>query len=228
MKTATSFPGNFFRDILKQVRESKLILITYSGLLLLILVAIWLVSKTFGIDAGKFTMDVSTLIGGVHPLYGIVSTLGLFLWSATAALCLFIFVALKDQLEIDQRRFLLWSAILTLYLLFDDAFLLHEFLVPYHLNVDQKFVIALNIVLMLLYLGIFYKVILKTEYLFLLLSAVYLGLSVALDYISDYFHVYINVFIEDGLKFLGIASWFIYFAVTISVYLKKIAAGNQL
>ena len=227
MKKSDSILGNFFRDILTHLKDAKLIVILYHALLLLILAAIWLLCRIYDLDVSLFTMDPSALTGGMHPLYGALSTLGMFLWSGAASLCLLAAFALKDHLARSQKRFLIWSAILTLYLLFDDAFMIHDFLVPYYLQVDQKFVIIMNFALIFVYLIAFFRVILKTEYTFFLLSAFYMALSVFLDLLADYYYLQISYLIEDGFKILGIASWFIYFFLTASGITRRITAGKN-
>jgi hypothetical protein len=220
--------GQILKGFCFQAKGAWRILLFYTGVLLLLIAAIWVVSTLFDIEPKLFTKDPCTLGAGIHPAYGFVSTFGLVLWSASSCLCLFIWFALKDRLDRAQRRFLLISAALTLYFLFDDAFLFHEFLAPFYLHLDQKYVIALNCMFLLFYLLVFFRIILKTEYVFLFLSYLYFGLSVFSDFMENYFHLSINTLVEDGFRLLGIATWFIYFFRTSLVWIKEVPqAGNS-
>ena len=58
----------------------------------------------------------------------------------------------------------------------------------------------------------FYKIILDGLYIFLLLAAGFLGLSVVTDLIFE--SEGLQYFIEDGFKFIGITNWMLYFSIT--------------
>lgn len=103
---------------------------------------------------------------------------------------------------------MLASTALTLLLLLDDAFLLHESVFP-SFGIPEKLVYFTYMCAVAFYLTVFYKIIFRTEFIYLTLSFLFLGLSIALDVIvpdtsSDYL-------LEDGLKFLGLVSWMLYF-----------------
>jgi hypothetical protein len=216
----------FFREIIIQLKGTWLLLLIYSAILLLFLSGILVISNQSGIGVEIFTMDPSA-IAEIHPFYGIVSTIGVLLWTATASVCIFTYIALKDRLERNQKKFLLFSALLTLYLLIDDAFLLHDFLVPYYLHIDQKYVVLLGLFLILAYLVGFFRMILRTEYVLIFLALVYFGLSVVMDYLSDYQGVEISYLLEDGFKLFGITTWFIYFFRTSMGFVRKESPGSS-
>ena len=79
-----------------------------------------------GIPVGRLTRDPSALSGA--PVYtGFLSFIGIIFWSATAAICLFSAKLLSRQPDsIRIKRFLFVSGLLTLVLVLDDAFLLHD------------------------------------------------------------------------------------------------------
>ena len=167
------------------------------------------VSAIFKIPMSELTRDV-TVIAKIHPLSGALSSLGILLWCATASICLFSAVALRSVVSSDIYRFLLASALLSMYLLFDDLFMFHETLAPNVLGVDQRVVILILGLAISSYLIVFRSVILRTNYVFLLTALGLLTLSVAIDVIpwqwmSGLGH-WVYLF-EDGPKWLGIACW---------------------
>ena len=69
----------------------------------------------------------------------------------------------------------------------------------------------------------FYRVILDTEYLLLLLALFLLGISASLDVVWDQ-HIIsipsrIEFLVEDGAKFTGIVSWLVYSARVVNHHL---------
>ena len=164
----------------------------------------------------QLTRDV-TIIAKIHPLSGMLSSLGILLWCATASICLFSAVALRSVESSDIYRFLLVSALLSMYLLFDDLFMFHETLAPHVLGLDQRVVIFFLGLAIFSYLIVFRSVILRTNYLILLLALGMLTSSVLIDaiprlWMSGLGHwVYL---LEDGTKWLGIACWCGYYSDT--------------
>jgi hypothetical protein len=162
-----------------------------------------------GIPVGDLTRDPAAITS--YPFYtGFLSNIGILLWSATAALCLF-----SARLVTTRRTtsrwgwFLYVSGLLTLLVTWDDLFMLHEEVLPNYLGLPEHLVYGTYISLGLIYLISFRRVILETEYPLLGVALIFLGLSVTLD-------VYPlpgldPVLFEDGAKFIGIVSWLIYF-----------------
>ena len=99
----------------------------------------------------------------------------------------------------------------------DDIFLFHEEVAPNYLHIDEKFVMATYLLLGVAFVFLNRNEILSSEYLLLLLALAMLGTSIFLDAlpIDDlglrYFFKRLEIFLEDGFKFAGIATWLIYF-----------------
>ena len=148
-------------------------------------------------------------IGGIHPLSGFVSSLGVLLWCATAAICFFTAWTILNSKQGDTFRFLLFSAILTSYLMLDDLFQIHEELASEYLGLNEKIVTASLSIAILAHLITFRQIILRTNFSVLLLALGFFATSVAIDQVwcREYFY-------EDGTKLLGIACWCSYFAQT--------------
>ena len=161
-----------------------------------------------GIPIGRLTRDPTSIVGS--PLYtGFLSQIGIFFWSASAAICLFSAKVLSrhpDSLKI--KCFLFVSGLLTLVLGLDDVFLLHEKFFPY-LGVPEKAVFVIYAVFVLFYLVRFYSIILKTEYILLGMALVFFGVSVTIDLFQPY--GIDRYLFEDGAKLVGIVSWLAYF-----------------
>ena len=83
-----------------------------------------------GIPISKLTRD-PTAIAFLPAYTGFLSQIGIFLWSASATICFFSATVLSKGVDCQKlRRFLVASALLTLILGLDDAFLLHEKVLP--------------------------------------------------------------------------------------------------
>ncbi len=165
------------------------------------------------IQIGDFFEDPSQVIG-FDSYIGLVNNLGIVIWAAAVAVCIFSFVALlRSSRDKDLPRFFLFSGLLTLILLLDDLFLIHEWIAGF----STEFIVpVVFLVLFIILVFRFRKVILETEYFFMILAIVLFGISFILDF-SQSTDVTIvpggaRTILEDGCKFLGIISWLTYFA----------------
>lgn len=161
-----------------------------------------------GVPISHLTRDPTAIIG--VPFYtGFLSQIGIFFWSASAAVCMFNAKVLSRHSEsLKIKRFLFVSGLLTLVLGLDDVFLLHEEFFPYF-GVPEIVVFVSYAGFVLLYFVRFYSIILKTEYILLWMALVFFGVSSTLDLFNP-----LNVdslLFEDGAKLVGIVSWLSYF-----------------
>ena len=85
----------------------------------------------------NMTRDV-TAIANIHPLSGVLSNLGVLLWCTAAAVCGFASFFLRHAQPRSPSRFLLSSSLLSVYLMLDDLFQLHENLLPRYLGLSEK------------------------------------------------------------------------------------------
>lgn len=156
------------------------------------------------------------------PWAGALSQLGILFWSVTATICLFSFMVLRKKKVKKNRSFLLFSALLSFFLLFDDLFLLHDSVFPY-MGISEKVVLMVYPLSVLYMLLFFRKEILSSSFLILLSALGFLALSVLVDVTDLIFQDKVNLLflVEDGLKFMGIIGWFIYFSDTSFATLKK-------
>lgn len=145
-----------------------------------------------------------------------LSNVGITMWCFTVA-TLFLSYKLAKDLGRPKRiqRFLFSSGLLTVLMLVDDLFLLHDVVMPVYLHISEKlfYLFYGSSVLALLY---FYReVILRTDYILFLLAFVFMAGSVITDVLLAFgIEIYDVYLFEDGFKFMGIVSWLVYFART--------------
>jgi len=156
----------------------------------------------------ELMQDPSTVTDS--PFYiGAVSSLGIVLWSFAAAACLFAWLVRGQPYLKGVSLFLLASGLASCALLLDDLFLAHEHVIPYYLEIPQKGVVAVYLLIGLVYLAVFRKNILAGPAAFLLLAFGLFAISSFLD--THVIQMPDHDWWEDGTKFLGITSWLIFF-----------------
>lgn len=141
-----------------------------------------------------------------HVYYGAVSTLGIMLWGASAAICLaaaLVFIKTKRHVEIIG--FAIMAGVFTGWLALDDAFLLHEIVLP-KLGIPQNIVLGIYVVLAIVYVVKSWRVILSSEYWLLVFAGMLMASSLLIDTVLHSVSPSIIV-IEDSAKFLGICAW---------------------
>ena len=186
---------------------------------MLILVAmIVLVGLQLSIPVTDLTRDPSATTGD-SPFIGALSHLGVLFWCASVAICFFSFALLQRTGNIGKfSAFFLFGGLISLILLLDDLFLLHETVFPLYLNIPEKLVFLSYGLILLGYLTQFRKLILKTDFIFLIFAFCLFGLSIVIDLLD----LRISILFEDGSKLFGIVSWFGYFARTCFQVVKQI------
>lgn len=147
------------------------------------------------------------------PLYaGWLSDLGVLLWwsaasaAALAALCAP--AADGTRGPSGERACLLAGAAITAWLALDDAWLLHERVLP-RLGLEQRPLYALYALLVLGWLLRWRRVLLRLRPLRLGLALALFAVSVALDALPEALRPFgdAHVLVEDGAKWLGIVAW---------------------
>lgn len=165
-----------------------------------------------------FLRDV-VATGDLPFFAGFVSQFGAMLWSASLTVCLFALLLLQRQERAGSasKRFLLQGGLLTGMLLLDDIFLFHEEIAPSYLQIGEQYVIVLYLGLGLAFVASNWREIVSSEYLILALALAMFGASIFLDAIPvdelelRYFWEQLELLLEDGFKFAGIATWLTFF-----------------
>lgn len=157
-----------------------------------------------GVPMGTLTRDP---LSGKPAYFGFLSQAGILFWAAGAAAAFLAASALTGAPDASGRRFLFSAGLLTVALCVDDAFLLHDEVLP-KLGVPEEILYAVYLGCMLAFLIAFRRHILRTEYPILLLALGFLGLSVICDACGlPWLDPYL---LEDGAKVAGIVAWAAY------------------
>ena len=163
----------------------------------------------------------------LFPFYiGLVSNLGVLLWCTTAAVCWLTAIVLHHKKSKLTSSFFLWSAGISTVLLFDDLFLIHEQVMPRYLGISEKKVLASYGLLVLGYLVRWWKQILQTDYLLLVLAFVFFGISVFVD-LAMKFGLNSPDWVEDLFKLTGIVSWSAYYLRTCLTQLNGLIRSSR-
>jgi hypothetical protein len=161
------------------------------------------------VPLGNLTRDPLVVAKGKF-YFGALSSLGILGWMATSTVCLSTYYMLNDSRDKKTRSFFLFSGLFTLFLLFDDLFMMHEVIFPKYLGINEKVVLALYPVLSMFLLINYRGRIARSSYVRLFIAFAFLGLSNVVDTIFPQVNSF-NLLFEDGFKFLGIVGWAIYF-----------------
>lgn len=166
-----------------------------------------------GRPTSYFLRDPSSILDAPTPLVGMISSLGVLLWSATATICLFSARLLNARGTREQRHFLTGFGLLSCLLMLDDLFLLHEEIWMDTLAIPQPVTFAVYAGIVCGSLVWFRKTILASDFPMLLLALGFFGASICVDLQNDLFGDW-HYLVEDGFKLLGITSWLAYFIRT--------------
>lgn len=204
--------------ILAQIKNLFPIFIRlYTPIVMLLFFVVFVSSKT-GVSIKSFMNDPSA-IARINPFLGAVSNIGILFWCAAASICFFSFVLLRNSsIRNSLQNFLFASGFITTILLLDDLFLFHEenwnsreTLFPNMYFLSEKVIYISYLLIILFYLVKFRRIILKTDFVLLLLAFLFFGISMSIDFFDISLLNY--AIVEDGCKLFGIVSWFGYFSV---------------
>ena len=171
-----------------------------------------------GIAIAEFTRDP---LGFTDiPVYtGVLSNLGAVIWSGTAAVCFFSYGLIRARSAGGAAlNFLLVGGAITVLLLLDDLFMLHEVVFPEYVGVAEDVVYATYALLLLWFLIWFRATILQTDFLLLALALAAIGFSIGVDFIAPIVSIPGLYVFEDGAKLFGIVSWAAYFVLASAHY----------
>jgi len=145
---------------------------------------------------------------------GIISTIGIILWFSTGAILFFIlFTNLIKNYR--NKNYILFGAILTFILGIDDLFLIHD------RYIKEEYLYLFYIIFSGIYLIRFFQISKLYYFPSLIFSLSALGSSLIIDQFQSYSPFgYLNTqIIEEGLKFIGITFWFLYWLKTSKKFL---------
>ncbi len=142
------------------------------------------------------------------PLYvGVMSTLGVMVWVAGAAVALF-------AAALRPKRFLVEAGLFTLLFAVDDAFLLHENVLPDALHLPEELLLVAYGVLAVAIVGRAWRGLAAAGCLGLLaLAAGLLGVSTVADVVGSVLRPFTGTaeglrnYVEETTKFAGAVAW---------------------
>lgn len=165
----------------------------------------------FDIEASNFTRDPVQVFRG-QAYIGMLSNLGILFWMATVSITFFSSILLRKQgQQSEGANFLFYSALITAFLMIDDLFLFHERLFPVFFSIPEIIVYLTYGLILLAYFAKFFSKILDGEFALLFCAVALLGSSVLIDVASHFIRIWGLYLFEDGFKFMGIVTWFLYF-----------------
>lgn len=174
------------------------------------IIGVYILSRFSGTSLSQLTRDPST-VSKSRFYIGILSNFGIMLWAAATAICFFgVFLLMDGNNHHQFIDFLFLSGIFSLILTLDDAFLIHETVLPDYFGIPEIWVFLGYFIIGAGYLLYFFRRILNTDYLLLALSLLFFGLSIFMDIVFPYSNL--ETFVEDSFKFLGIVFWLAYFS----------------
>lgn len=195
----------------KVKKRLPLFLIVYIPPIVLLLL-LGVIAGVTDIHVSDFFEDPAQIVGYDYYL-GLINSLGVVLWSSAMAVCFLTFITLRRMGNYeDISKFILFSGIFTLILLIDDLYLIHEWIGHYGSELTVSLIL---VILYILLLFRFRKVILKTDYIFLIIAIVCFAISFFVDALQSIefslFPEGIRGLIEEGTEFIGTVSWLTYF-----------------
>ena len=176
--------------------------------------AILYISNFYNIKLSIVVRDLAQTCG--YPIgVGMISNIGILLWGAAASICFF--TTFLESISSESSKLLLLGGLFSGLLCIDDFFLLHDrYVGPDFMNLTY---LSISIFLLVR----FRKLLKKIGLLNLIVSILFLGLSVFFDgVIQQIFNqsYELTQFFEEGFKFIGIACWLNFWCKTSSNALK--------
>ena len=177
--------------------------------------AILSISNFYNIELSLVVRDLAQTCG--YPIgVGMISNIGILLWGAAAAICFF--TTFLERISKESSKLLLLGGLFSGLLCIDDFFLLHDrYIGPDFLNITY---LTISIFLLVR----FRKLLKKIGLLNLIVSILFLGLSVFFDGVVQQIFTQSNELtqlIEEGFKFIGIACWLNFWCKASSYALKS-------
>jgi hypothetical protein len=187
-------------------------------------------SAIVGIDARVLLEDVQK-IGDVPFYTGILSNLGAVLWCCSSAISIFAALVLRTRPLIERRGkpevFLAAWAGFGIVLALDELLLVHERVTPHYLRIPEE-VLLLGYAAAAGFLVLRWWVLIthRTPAVILWMSLGAFVASLAGEYVVQLMsgvQTPLSIVVEDGLKLVGIALWFLYFG---TVAFRALAGGR--
>lgn len=206
------------KKTLEQLRLHLFTVLKWVILPFALMIIVFWIGKSNGVEVSDLTRDTAAILHG-HPYDGMISMIGLFLWSASASICLLTYSIIKSGSSVMKGIFLYGGA-LSLFLGLDDCFQLHEEVFIHAFPFAEKLFYLVYIGSIVGYFFRFKNDLFNTKFLFWIGAMSLFLVSMVLDNVDPF--VSHQVYYEDCCKFAGIFLWFMFYANTAySVLLSK-------
>jgi hypothetical protein len=183
----------------------------------------WLASARYDRPFGDFTRDPATVLtetgcaDGGCSIVGFVTKLGAIAWGASAAVALFAMLVLRFAASHPIRRSPYLSfGLLTLLLVLDESFLIHELGSSAALALNERVIFSGYALSAVAIFWSFRAFLARTSFWLLGLAVGLFGVSLIMD-----IFVHGNDAVEDGAKLLGIAAWAVFLIGTAAVEVSR-------
>ncbi len=211
---------------LQQRNKITRLLVWSNSIVLILIISTWGFAKILSIPIYDLVADPAE-IAQKAPYAGLISQVGILLWTGTVCICWFSASILRKNNPKDTHanwsQFLQFSGYITALFLLDDLLQIHEYS-PILLGLGSSpeeisrplqngvelAVFALYGVLFLAYLWRFKRKIVKTNLLSLILAIAFMGISTLIDLLAPE-QMQEHFILEEGSKLMSIMSWFNYF-----------------
>ena len=174
------------------------------------------------VEASRLFDDPNTF-GRARPWWGSLSIAGSMLWAAASTACILGVLVLRrlGHGKTEAVRFLIATGVLAAAAGADDSLLIHEDFMPFHLGIDENFVLAAWGLVIAAWVIRFGSSLLGSETVLLVLAGVSLGASMAIDVgVVD-----VEGAAEEVLKLVGIATFTAYCWLEV---IERISAALEL
>lgn len=167
-----------------------------------------------GIEPSDLTRDQNGVLH-FEPYVGMLSSLGIFMWYVALVLCWFAWYFIRmNNPNSGRKNFFLVSGFITSIIAVDDLFQFHETILPDYLGLPEiSFYIVYFIALFIFNIK-YINALMNPHFSLLMNSYFFLAASIIFDVFFER-TVPFGTYIEDGLKFIGIAFWSTFFFKTV-------------
>jgi hypothetical protein len=175
----------------------------------------------FKIPFSVYSRDPIQVLNG-RPYVGFISSIGIIMWCITAGILFFsAILASRQKKPGEVVGFLYYAGFFTSFMLIDDVFLFHDMIFPDYFKINENFFYFGYGIILLIFIFKYWKFILKTDYVLLLLAFGLFVSSAGVDQFTEHIFDLPGEYIyEDGFKLLGISCWVSYFVRTAYSLLK--------
>lgn len=199
----------------KNVLNNYIYIIEILSILILVLVILFSIFLKIPFDQ----ISANPLVQYKAPLYmGLLNRIGIIFWCGTVFVTLFsyLYLNLLKESSKDMNRFFLSSCLFFGYFLLDELFLLHGVFIPKVIGIHQLIVLIIYAFSAFCFVIYFRLLIIKSGSIFFLAAISLLGGSVIVDILSylKILDIGFRYILDDGLKYLGILTLFIYYLKT--------------